>query len=94
MELRLLEAWRVLVQYSDPSSSKNKSHSSTALFWGGALAEGSLGLRNALGLAEAGIAMMDNQIIIGEGRKREREGHEVGRHLPVDSIDPEQPRRP
>lgn len=51
-------------------------------------------LRNAVGLAEAGIAMMDNQIIIGEGRKREREGHEVGRHLPVDSIDPEQPRRP
>ena len=49
-------------------------------------------LRNAVGLAEAGIAMMDDQIIIGEGRKRERDG--VGRHLPVDSIDPEQPRQP
>ena len=32
-----------------------------------------LGLRTALGLAEAGIAIMDNQIIIGEGGERERE---------------------
>ena len=29
-----------------------------------------LGLRNALGLAEAGIAIMDNQIITGEGKER------------------------
>ena len=29
-----------------------------------------LGLRNALGLAEAIIVMMDNRIIIGEGRQR------------------------
>jgi hypothetical protein len=41
-----------------------------------------LGLRNALGLAEAGIAIMDNQIIIGEGGRgggRERDKRPVGR---------------
>ena len=43
-----------------------------------------LGLRNAFGLAEAGIAMMEYQIVIGEERERE----EVGR-----SINPEKPGR-
>ena len=33
-----------------------------------------LGLRNALGLAEAGIAIMDNQIIIGEGGEKGTRG--------------------
>ena len=38
-----------------------------------------LGLRNALGLAEAGIAIMHNQIIIGEGGRRERDKRSVSR---------------
>ena len=38
-----------------------------------------LGLRNALGLAEAGIAIMDNQITTGEGRERERDKRSVDR---------------
>ena len=36
-----------------------------------------LGLRNALGLAEAGIAITDNQITIGEGGERERDKRSV-----------------
>ena len=38
-----------------------------------------LGLRNALGLAEAGIAIMDNQIITGEGKERGGDKRPVGR---------------
>merc|ERR1712054_157444 len=38
-----------------------------------------LGPRNALGLAEAGIAIMDSQIILGEGGERERDKRSVER---------------
>ena len=38
-----------------------------------------LGLRNALGLAEAGIAIMDNQIITGEGKERGGDKRSVDR---------------
>tara|TARA_A100001015_G_scaffold69081_1_gene76526 strand:- start:175 stop:408 length:234 start_codon:yes stop_codon:yes gene_type:complete len=65
---------------------KRKRDLRAELIGGRALYHASLGLRNALGVAKAGITMMDNQIIIGEGREREREGQEIGR-----SIDPEQP---
>ena len=48
-----------------------------------------LGLRNALGLAEAGIAIMDNQIITGEGGERERDKRSVDRCRQSTTVPPE-----